>query len=63
MDISEIEKRLIELDRNLHMILDMLKKLKKPEENIVESVAGAWGYDVDSVEFVRSLRRSGRIHV
>jgi len=63
MDISEIEKRLIELDKNLHMILDMLKELKKPKENIVESVAGAWGYDVDSVEFVRNLRKSGRIHV
>jgi len=27
----------------------------------VESVVGAWGYDVDSVEFVRELRRTERV--
>jgi len=57
MNISEIEKRLVELDKNLHLILEMIRKAKKSEEDIVESVAGAWGYNVDSVDFVRELRR------
>ena len=61
MNISEIEKRLIELDKNLHLILEMIQELKKSKEGIVESVAGAWGYDIDSVEFVRELRQSRRI--
>ena len=33
------------------------EEAKKPEEGVVESVAGAWRYDVASVEFVRELRR------
>ncbi len=57
MNISEIEKKLVELDKNLHLILEMIRKAKKSEEDIVESVAGAWGYNVDSVDFVRELRR------
>ena len=61
MNISEIERKLIELDRNLHAILEMVREAGKPEEDVVEDVAGAWGYDVDSVEFVRELRRSKRI--
>lgn len=28
---------------------------------IVESVEGAWGYDVDSKDFVRDLRKSRRL--
>jgi len=61
MNISEIERKLIELDRNLHSILEMVREAKKPEEDVVESIAGAWGYDVDSVEFVRELRRTKRV--
>lgn len=58
MNITEIEKKLIEMDKNLHSILEIIREAKKPEEDIIESVAGAWGYDVDSVEFVRELRRT-----
>jgi len=61
MNISEIERKLIELDKNLHLILEMVREVKKPEEGVVESVAGAWEYDVDSVEFVRELRRTERV--
>ena len=57
MNISEIERKLIELDRNLHLILEMVREAKEPEEDVVESAVGAWGYDVDSEEFVRELRR------
>ncbi|MBN1455872.1 MAG: hypothetical protein JW945_06455 [Methanomicrobia archaeon] len=52
---------LIELDKNLHSILDMVRETRKPEEDVVESVAGAWGYDVDGVEFARKLRRTERV--
>ncbi|MEN4005941.1 MAG: hypothetical protein PQ964_01045 [Methanobacteriaceae archaeon] len=61
MNLQEIEKKLIELDRNLHSILEMVREAKKSEEDVVESVAGAWGYDVDSVKFVRELRRTERV--
>jgi molecular chaperone GrpE (heat shock protein) len=61
MNIQEIERKLIELDKNLHSILEMVREVKKPEEGVVESVAGACGYDVDSVEFVRELRRTERV--
>jgi len=61
MNIQEIERKLTELDKNLHSILEMVREVKKPEESVVESVAGAWGYDVDSVEFVRELRRTERV--
>jgi len=61
MNISEIERKLIELDRNLHLILEMVREAKEHEEDVVESVVGAWGYDVDSVEFVRELRRTERV--
>ena len=61
MNISEIERKLIELDRNLHLILEMVREAKEPEGDVVESAVGAWGYDVDSEEFVRELRRTKRI--
>ena len=44
------------------MILEMVREAKEHEEDVVESVAGAWGYDVDSVEFVRELRRTERVY-
>ena len=49
------------MDKNLHSILEMIREARKPEGDVVESVAGAWGYDVDSVEFVRELRRTRRV--
>ena len=61
MNISEIERKLIELDRNLHLILEMVRGAKEHEEDVVESAVGAWGYDVDSEEFVRELRRTKRL--
>ena len=59
--LSEVEKKLIGLDKALHSVLEMVRKLREREENVVEVVAGAWGYDVDSKEFVRELRRSKRV--
>jgi len=61
MNIPEIERKLIEMERNLHSILDLVRERSRPEEDVVESVAGAWGYDVDSVAFVRELRRTERV--
>lgn len=61
MDMSDIEKKLIDIDKNLNSIIEMVRELKKPEEDVVEKVAGAWGYDVDSVEFTRELRQTRRI--
>jgi len=40
MNISEIERKLIELDRNLHLILEMVREAKEPEEDVVESAVG-----------------------
>lgn len=60
MDTSKIEKRLHELDKELHEILNMIEKEKKNGKNIVDSSVGAWEYDIDSVEFVRELRKSDR---
>ncbi len=60
MDTSKIEKRLVRLDRELHKILKMMKEEKEEKSGIVESAHGAWGYDVDSVDFVRELRKSDR---
>lgn len=60
--ISEIEKKLVELDEELHSILKTVRGIKKePSKKIVESAAGAWGYSVDSKEFVDKLRKSKRL--
>lgn len=59
MDIPEIERRLLELDKELHSLLKAVREAKKPR-GAVKSAAGAWGYDVDSVEFTRELRRTRR---
>jgi len=63
MSTASLERRLIALDRELHDILDMVKiqKAKETRINVVESSAGAWGYDVDSAEFVEGLRKSKRL--
>lgn len=57
-----IEKKLLALDKELHSILGLLKKQKvKGLEDVVENSSGAWGYQVDSVEFVDGLRKSKRL--
>jgi hypothetical protein len=59
---SEIEKKLVKLDEELHSILEIVRGIKKePSKKTVESVAGAWGYKVDSREFVEKLRKSKRL--
>lgn len=63
MSTASLERRLIALDKELHDILNILKtqKAKETKSNVVESSAGAWGYDVDSAEFVDRLRKSKRL--
>jgi hypothetical protein len=57
-----IERRLIELDREIHSILNMVRKKEgRSSKELVESACGAWGYDVDSEEFVDQLRKSSRL--
>jgi hypothetical protein len=57
-----IERRLIELDREIHSILSMVRKKEgRSSKELVESACGAWGYDVDSEEFVDQLRKSSRL--
>ena len=58
MSTASLERKLIDLDKELHDILDMVRiqKAKETKKNVVESSTGAWGYDVDSAEFVEGLR-------
>jgi hypothetical protein len=50
---ADIERRLIELDREIHSILNMVRKKEgRSSKELVESACGAWDYDVDSEEFV-----------
>ncbi len=59
---SEIEKKLVKLDEELHSILEIVRGIKKDSsKKIVESATGAWGYEVDSGEFVDKLRKSRRL--
>ncbi|PAV11108.1 hypothetical protein ASJ81_11325 [Methanosarcina spelaei] len=59
---ADIEKRLVELDREIHSILNMVRKKDgRSSKELVESACGAWGYDVDSEEFVDQLRKSSRL--
>ncbi|HEY9245741.1 MAG TPA: hypothetical protein VIO11_02735 [Candidatus Methanoperedens sp.] len=60
---TDIEKRLLALDMELHSILDLVKEQKAKElgKDLVEDSAGAWGYNVDSAEFVEGLRKSKRL--
>lgn len=37
------------------------QKVKELRLGVVEDPAGAWGYDVDSAEFVDGLRKSRRL--
>ncbi len=57
-----IEKKLLALDKEIHSILGILKKERIKElGDVVENSSGAWGYKVDSVEFVDGLRKSKRL--
>jgi hypothetical protein len=59
---ADIERRLIELDREIHSILNMVRKKEgRSSKELVESACGAWDYDVDSEEFVDQLRKSSRL--
>lgn len=60
---TDIERRLLALDMELHSILDMVKeqKVKELGKELVEDSAGGWGYNVDSAEFVELLRKSKRL--
>lgn len=56
---ADLEKRLLTLDRELHLILNIVREHKvKDMRDIVEDSSGAWGYDVDSATFVEGLRKS-----
>jgi hypothetical protein len=58
---ADIEKRLLELDREIHSIINMVRKKEgRNSKELVESACGAWGYDVESEEFVDQLRKSSR---
>ncbi|MFH0967108.1 MAG: hypothetical protein V1862_05445 [Methanobacteriota archaeon] len=35
--------------------------LKIVEKNIVDSIQGGWGFDIDSAEFVENMRKSKSI--
>jgi hypothetical protein len=59
---ADIEKRLLELDREIHYILKIVRKKEgKSSKVIIESACGAWDYDVDSEDFVDRLRKSSRL--
>jgi len=59
---GDIEKRLLELDREIHSILNMVRKKEgRGSKELVEAACGAWDYDVDSEEFVDRLRKSSRL--
>ena len=59
---TDLEHRLVGLDRELHSILDILKVgERKKASDVLESSCGAWDYDVDSETFVDQLRKSTRL--
>ena len=59
---ADIKRRLIELDREIHSILNMVRKKEgRSSKELVESACGAWGYDVESEKFVDQLRKSSRL--
>ncbi len=59
---ADIERRLIELDREIHSSLYLVRKKEgKSSKELVESACGAWDYDVESEEFVDQLRKSSRL--
>lgn len=57
-----LEKRLMALDKELHAILNLVRKEKiSRKKGMVEDSLGAWGYDIDSKKFVDNLRKSKRL--
>jgi hypothetical protein len=59
---AEIERRLIELDREIHSILNMVRKREgRSSKELVESACGAWGYDIESEDFVDQLRKTSHL--
>lgn len=60
MDIQKVERELLELDRKLHVVLEALREYRMSRKDVVDAAAGSWGYDVDSVDFVRNLRKIKR---
>jgi len=59
---ADIERRLVDLDREIHSILNMVRKKEgRSSKELVESACGAWDYDIDSEEFVDQLRKSSRL--
>ena len=61
MDIQKVERELLELDRRLHMVLEVLREYRMSGKDVIDAAVGSWGYDVDSVDFVRDLRKTERI--
>jgi hypothetical protein len=62
MTTVNLEKRLLLLDREIHSLLGIVKKQKVKElGDVVDNSSGAWGYHVDSAEFVEGLRKSKRM--
>lgn len=49
----ELEKAIVTSEKEVFVRIIRLK--------VVKSAEGAWGYDVDSKEFVKDLRRSRRL--
>jgi hypothetical protein len=59
---ADIERRLVDLDREIHSILNMVRKKEgRSSKELVESACGAWDYDIDSEDFVDQLRKSSRL--
>jgi len=58
-----LEARLLALDEELHAILSMVREQRTHEKKsgIVKEALGAWGYDIDSKNFVDNLRKSKRL--
>ena len=59
-----LEKRLMALDKELHAILNIVREQKtsRKKTSIVEDALGAWGYEIDSKQFVDNLRKSKRLN-
>jgi len=53
MDIADLEKKLTNLDKELHSIMELVRKANASDDVVDDSV-GVWGYEVDSKEFVQN---------
>ena len=52
----EFEKKLTNLDKELHSIMELVRKANASHD-VVDDSAGAWGYEVDGKEFVQKLKK------